>query len=581
MLRPDVALVPVRPLHETGEPSRPLLTAGQGIALCVLALLTMGVVMVNSAGMSVDRTRAVTAESLLFSKSTIYMALAMAALALVAVLPIRRLTARWVERAPRTIQTTNGSWLTNQFRHWARLAPLWIFVACSIGLLSLVYVPVIGKEVNHSHRWINLHAPGLDSVQPSEIAKWTLIIAVAWYCCRNARNMASFWTGLLPGLAAAGAVSAFIVLEDLGTGALLGMVACILLIAGGARLWHLLVLAPLPMAAMAAAIVTSDYRTHRILAFLNPYEDPKGIGYHMIQSMVAVANGQFFGTGLGHGLQKFGYLPEDTTDFVFAIVCEELGVFGGALVVFLYGAMLWCILAIIRREPSRFLKLVALGVMATVAVQAIINLAVVTGLGPTKGIALPLLSSGGTGWILTAASLGLIIAMDRTHAQAAVSLADSEPGAAEPNADEPAADLHTSTPAEAPTAAAIGPFSLVPDDTRFAPLYESASLDQPAESPTFDLVSTVDARAASSQLLIGDDPGPSAGPAGVDQMPAPADSNLTQPQFSPTMDVAPGETGRLFGESIAAQPDQTPEVVITDQARDWPPPVSSHRIAET
>jgi cell division protein FtsW len=490
------------------------LSAGQGIALCVLALLVIGVVMVNSAGMSVDQTRPVTAESLLLSKPTVYAALAMVALIVTALLPIRGLVARLIDRADSgstakpsaPAASPLGGWI----RHLLGLWPLWAFVCVMFVVLGSVYLPGIGKEVNHSHRWINLHAPGLDSVQPSEIAKWALILAMAWYGCRNIRHMNSFWKGLVPGLAAAGAVSAVIVLEDLGTGALLGMVACIILIAAGVRLWHVLVLAPLPLAAMGAAIVTSPYRTHRILAFLNPYEDPQGIGYHMIQSMVAVANGQFFGRGLGHGLQKFGYLPEDTTDFLFAIICEELGVFGAALVIFFYGAMLWCILGIIRREPSRFLKLVALGVMATVGLQAMINLAVVTGLGPTKGIALPLLSSGGTGWILTAASLGLVIAMDRTC------------GAARevPEASVARAALH---------------------DPRSTPILpeSSAVIEAP---PAF---------------------------VGSGAAPGAADNAMT-----------PRETGLLFAEIQPAQPTQAPEVVVTDEAREWPPPVSSPRIAQ-
>jgi cell division protein FtsW len=193
------------------------------------------------------------------------------------------------------------------------------------------------------------------------------------------------------------------------------MVAAVMLIAAGARLWHFAAMAPLGLAAVAGAIIVSPYRVKRILAFMDPYADPEGTGYHMIQSMVAVANGQVFGRGLGFGLQKFGYLPEDRTDFLFAVICEELGLMGATAVIALYAGLLWAGLAIIRREPNTLLKLAALGVVATVGLQAVINLAVVTGLGPTKGIALPLLSSGGTGWILTAASLGLLVAIDRTQ----------------------------------------------------------------------------------------------------------------------------------------------------------------------
>jgi cell division protein FtsW len=176
-------------------------------------------------------------------------------------------------------------------------------------------------------------------------------------------------------------------------------------------------------------VATSDYRMRRIETFFNPYLDPQGAGYHMIQSMTAVAGGAGFGRGLGHGLQKFGYLPEDTTDFLFAIICEELGIAGAAAVVGLYVLLIWAGLSIIRAQQSALLKLLGLGIVTTVGLQALINLAVVTGLGPTKGIALPLVSAGGTGWILTAASLGLLVAMDRSHA--------SEGTLAEPDAKGP------------------------------------------------------------------------------------------------------------------------------------------------
>src|SRR6185436_16902775 len=155
-----------------------------------------------------------------------------------------------------------------------------------------------------------------------------------------------------------------------------------------------------------ALIVANPYRIKRIETFVDPYLQPQKDGYHMIQSMLAVSGGQ------GFGIQKFGYLPEDTTDFLFAIICEELGIFGALLVAGLYTALLWAGFSIVRRQPSPMLKLLGLGVLSTVGLQALINLAVVTGIGPTKGIALPLVSSGGTGWILTASSLGMLIAMD-------------------------------------------------------------------------------------------------------------------------------------------------------------------------
>lgn len=499
-----------------------MLRPGQAIALCVLALLMLGVVMVNSAGMSVDPSRAVTIETILLSRSTVYMVLAVIAMMVVGLLPVGRLAA-WVEGgsggaaaaddAPARRGGFNG-WVLGMCDLW----PMWAGVGLLLGVLACVYLPGIGREVNFSRRWVNLHVPGLESVQPSEIAKWGLILLIAWYGCRNMRRMGSFWHGLLPGLAAAGIVSAVIVIEDLGTGALVGAVATIMLVAAGVKVWQLLILGPIPLAGLVLAVISNPYRIHRITSFLNPYEDAQGKGYHMIQSMVAVANGQFFGRGLGHGLQKFGYLPEDTTDFLFAIICEELGVFGAALVVFLYAALLWCVVSVVRREPSRFLRLVALGVMATVGLQAVINLAVVTGLGPTKGIALPLLSSGGTGWILTAASLGLVIAMDRSQNAMQWYRVPERDG------DEP-------------------------DDT---PVVEAAPAP---EQPAAD-----DSRFAPPVALVSQEAGAAAQPA------------VTAKAATPTSDgVAVGQTGMLFAEPATdpvAAP--APQVVVTEAARDWP-----------
>jgi cell division protein FtsW len=311
---------------------------------------------------------------------------------------------------------------------------LWIAVAGLMGVLATVYLPFIGREINGSHRWLEVKLPsvGKVSLQPSEIAKWAVVVMLAWYGARIGERMGRFWTGLLPILAATGAVAGFIVIEDLGTGVLIGAVAAIVLLAVGARWWHLALLAPPAMAALYFAVASSEYRMKRLTAFLDPYADPEKTGFHMIQSMTAVANGEVTGRGLGFGLQKFGYLPEDRTDFLFAVICEELGVAGAAMVVALYIGVLWAGYLVMRREQNMMLKLVALGVLATVGIQALINLAVVTGLGPTKGIALPLLSSGGTGWILTAASLGLVVAIDRHQA--------GEEGAGVAHADEPEPD---------------------------------------------------------------------------------------------------------------------------------------------
>ncbi|HYE02224.1 MAG TPA: putative peptidoglycan glycosyltransferase FtsW [Phycisphaerales bacterium] len=389
-----------------------MLRPGHAIALCVLSLLTIGVVMVNSAGMSIDPTRAVTIESIVLSHSTLYMVIAMSALAGASVLPVGRLSALLTGASRPPDRLAAG--LPGAVQAMLSLRGLWLCVAALLAVLAFVYVPVIGKSVNGSARWVGIPtARSGFSFQPSEIAKWALLVLVAWYGTTRAHLLGGFLPGLCPALVAVGLIAGFVVIEDLGTGVLLGAAACLVLVAAGARVWHFAAFAPVAGVLFAAAVLTSEYRVKRLLSFLDPYADPEGIGYHMIQSMIAVANGKVFGRGLGHGLQKFGYLPEDRTDFLFAIICEELGVMGAAIVIALYIALIWAGVLVIRRETDRFLKLLGTGILLTVGLQAVINLAVVTGLGPTKGIALPLLSSGGTGWILTAASLGVLAAIDR------------------------------------------------------------------------------------------------------------------------------------------------------------------------
>lgn len=399
------------------------LRPGHGVALCALALLTIGVLMVNSASMQVDAASPMTLTTIMQSRPAAYAGIAVLAMGICAFLPVRRMFPAVVRPAvpegePGGMEHRflSGAWLSQLFREYARMWPLWLGVGAMLVVLASVYMPWISRPMKGSHRWINLRLPGLESMQPSEIAKWALLVLLGWYGARYAHRMKSFWLGLVPGLAAAGVVAGFIVIEDLGTGALLAAAAAIVLLAAGGRFWQLMLLAPVPIMGAVVAIAANPYRLHRIESFMNPYLDPQGKGFHMIQSMAAVAGGQIFGRGLGHGLQKFGYLPEDTTDFLFAIICEELGIAGAALVVGLFGLLLWSVWLVVRHERVIMLKLLALGVLATIGIQAIINLAVVTGMGPTKGIALPLLSSGGTGWILTCAALGLVIAMDRAQA---------------------------------------------------------------------------------------------------------------------------------------------------------------------
>lgn len=399
-----------------------MVRSGHVVMLCALVLLTIGVVMVQSAGMSVrplapdaDPTAAaavsgVSIKSLLTSRTSLYLLIAVIAMGVATRLPVRRVA----DRLERVV------W----FKPGGDMGVLVIASLMLIAMLLLVYVPGIARVENGSARWITLHLPGLESIQPSEIAKWAIIVLVAWYAARlgsyKEHRLKKFFTGLLPVCLCAGLVAAVVIKEDLGTGALMLLATAIVLLAGGARWAHFAAFIPVALVGLVGAIIAAPYRVTRITTFLNPYADPAGDGYHMIQSMSTVAGGGIFGRGLGNGLQKFGYLPEDTTDFLFAVVCEELGLIGAVIVISAYAGIVWTGTSIAMRERSKPLQLIVLGVIATFAVQALINLVVVTGLGPTKGIALPLMSSGGTGWIMTAFMLGIIVSIERTQEYSAL-----------------------------------------------------------------------------------------------------------------------------------------------------------------
>lgn len=364
-----------------------MLRPGQAMILSVVALLVTGVVMVNSAGLSVRPDEYITVEKVLFSRSTIYAFLAIAAMVVAIYIPTLDL------------YKARGS---------SSIIP-WL-VAAMFVLLLLVQLPGFGVEVNGARRWFRL---GAVSFQPSEFAKWCIPLIIAWHCTRRSGAMHRFGVGFVPPMILTGLICVLIALDDLGTAVLIGLVAFFMVITAGARLWHAALVIPIGLVGFLAAVIQSPYRISRLMAYADPYADPQGIGYHIIQSMSAVSGGGLVGRGLGNGIRKFGYLPEDTTDFIFAIICEELGIFGAAFVIFLYVGLLLAGIAIMRRVVHPFQRLFACGVLLTIGFQALINIAVVVGVAPTKGIALPLLSSGGTGWVLTAFSLGLLVSMDR------------------------------------------------------------------------------------------------------------------------------------------------------------------------
>ena len=361
-----------------------MLRAGHGLMLLTAGLLSIGVIMVNSAGLTVGAAEPVSLTGILLGRTALLAAGAMAMMLIASRLPVDRLY--------RTALS-------------AGLVP-WIVIGVVLLLLA-VHLPGVGREVNGARRWL---WPGF---QPSEVAKWSMVVVLALYAARHVAVMSQLNRGLIRPIVLVALVCGLIATEDLGTAVLIGAVSVCVLVAAGARVAYVALLAGPSMAGLVAAVLMSPYRIDRVRAFLDPWQDPQGIGYHVIQSMVTVAGGGVAGRGLGNSIQKFGYLPEDTTDFIFAIISEELGLIGVTVVVCLYGAMLLCGLSVITRVRHPFGKLLGLGILLTVGFQALINMLVVTGLAPTKGIALPLISAGGTGWILTAFCVGLLVAMDR------------------------------------------------------------------------------------------------------------------------------------------------------------------------
>ncbi|HEY3242969.1 MAG TPA: FtsW/RodA/SpoVE family cell cycle protein, partial [Phycisphaerae bacterium] len=232
---------------------------------------------------------------------------------------------------------------------------------------------------------------------------------------------------VLFGAAAIGICAGLVGIEDFGTAALLAAVGGLMLLAGGARLAHLALLALPGLAAFAYLLIAKPYRLERLTAFRNIWADPRGQGYHAIQSLATIASGGWFGRGLGNGVQKFGYLPEARTDFIFSVICEETGLFGAFVVMLLFAGLVWLGIACVRAAPTALGRLLALGITLLIGLQAAMNVAVVTVAAPTKGIALPLVSAGGSGILFLGAAIGLAASV-AYHASSPAAAGDTDCG---------------------------------------------------------------------------------------------------------------------------------------------------------
>ncbi|MGN6370230.1 MAG: FtsW/RodA/SpoVE family cell cycle protein [Phycisphaerae bacterium] len=442
------------------------LTLDQLLFLITAALLCFGLVMVQSAD---ARVRAMAAGGNWWmeafdSKNAIH-----ALVAMIAMTVMWRIDYRWLAGSPMkhlSLLRSPATWLwiltvgalvavlttpmgkeINFARRWLQVGPLG-FQPSELAKLSLIlFVAVYAVHYRDEVRTFGLAAVpfilfvvglGVFAIKPHMVESIhffsaaqdgaTRLLLVKTGVCAGCL-IAGFslwwlgyspkqWTwGYVPLVLGFGVCAALVLKEDFGTAALISVVVIVMILMAGCRWWHVAMLIPPGVFVVWAAIFRdpTSFRYKRMMAFLDPFADMKGAGYHPAESLLTIASGGFFGNGLGNGIQKMGYLPEDDTDFIFAVICEELGFFGALMVIGLFLAFVIIGWRIATRCQHQFGKMVAFGITAMIGLQAAFNIAVVTVTVPTKGIALPLISSGGTGWIMNAIAIGVLMSIERIN----------------------------------------------------------------------------------------------------------------------------------------------------------------------
>lgn len=345
--------------------------------LIVLCLLGVGVVMVYSASaiLAADRVRD---PYFFLKKHALWAALGLGVL--------------WVA-------------MVVDYRRWRGVVFPLLVVA--FVLLLLVLIPPFGHEINGTRRWLRW---GPVSFQPTELAKLALVLYLADFLARRQAVVGQFVQGFLPPLLVTGAMAGLILLQpDLGSSVALVAMGLCLLYLGGARLGQMVTVGLAAVPLVILAISGASYRLRRVFAFLDPWSDPRGSGFQIIQSYLALGGGGLLGRGLGESKQKLFYLPEPHTDFIFAILGEELGFIGAAATVTLFALLLWRGVRVGLRVADPFGAHLALGLTVMLATQALVNMGVVVGLLPTKGLPLPFISFGGSALLTAMLSAGLLL----------------------------------------------------------------------------------------------------------------------------------------------------------------------------
>ena len=374
------AAAPAPPKAAARKPSRPPATF-LGLFLVVAALNVVGLVMVLSASSVQSLTETGSTWSY-FLKEVSWVAVGGVAL----------LTALRID-----------------YRRWRKLAPL--LLAASVLLLLVVLVPQIGLRVNGARSWLGF---GSLRLQPAELAKLALLLFLADLLTRRSHRLHEHRMALRPALLASAFVVALVMFQpDLGTTMVLGSIVLSVLFVAGIPLLPLTGVTILGGAGALGLAMWAPYRRARLLAFLHPSADPSSTGYHINQSLTGVASGQLTGVGLGESRAKYGFLPNAHTDFIFAILSEELGLLGALAVVALFVTFAWLGTRAALRAPDRFGTLVAAGITAWITAQALVNVGGVVGLLPITGLTLPFVSFGGTSLAVCMAATGILLNIAR------------------------------------------------------------------------------------------------------------------------------------------------------------------------
>lgn len=291
---------------------------------------------------------------------------------------------------------------------YQRPGVVYSFLTLAFALLIFTLIPGIGAKINNARRWLPLGT--FRTFQPSEVAKLILVFYFSAYMVKKQPKIRSFSYTVIPSLMILCAFFSLILMQpDLGTAINIVLIVIPMMYIAGVRLAHLIAVSAVGVPLISFMAWTNPYQKTRILMFMNPWQDPQGAGYQLIQSLIAIGKGGLTGAGLGQGQQKLFYLPEPYSDFIFSTIGEELGFLGAVMLIVLFSLLLWRGVIIAMNAPDLFGACVAFGLTLLIGVQAIINLGVVMGVLPTKGLPLPFISHGGTSLIVCLSAVGVLL----------------------------------------------------------------------------------------------------------------------------------------------------------------------------